>query len=105
LLAEGVKLVDLRRPLEWSKTGVVEGSTLLTSHRSNGRLMDRFQENITEIAKPDEKLALICRSGNRSRRVAMWLAEKEGYTQVYNVTGGVTGWKKAGNATVPPTLD
>ena len=37
LRAEGVSVIDVRRPEEWSKTGVIEGSHLLTFFDAEGR--------------------------------------------------------------------
>ncbi len=49
-----------------------------------------------EINLPkDEKIVLYCRSGAMSRVAAEKLAEL-GYTNVYNLEGGMNGWKKQG---------
>ena len=35
---------------------------------------------------------LICRTGNRTRAASEYLAKSLGYTNVYNVDRGITGW-------------
>jgi rhodanese-related sulfurtransferase len=44
-----------------------------------------------EIDK-NEPLILICRTGNRTDQLARELMEKHGYTRVYSVQHGITGW-------------
>ena len=48
----------------------------------------------------DEDLILICRSGNRSSVIANFLAERAGYTKVYNVSEGILKWIDDGNPVV-----
>ena len=43
----------------------------------------------------DEPIAVVCRSGGRSARGAGALTQL-GFTQVYNVGGGMLGWNAAG---------
>ncbi|MBT9590765.1 MAG: sulfurtransferase [Thiobacillus sp.] len=99
LLAQGVPLYDIRRPDEWRATGVVEGSRTLTyvdkSGRPNPEFLPRFA---AEVGKHDP-VVLICRTGNRTDKLARELAER-GYTQVYTVRNGVPRWVSEGNPIV-----
>lgn len=47
----------------------------------------------TPITQP---LAICCYCGNRSKKIVTRLLQK-GFTEVYNLTGGITAWKAAGN--------
>jgi rhodanese-related sulfurtransferase len=58
-----------------------------------------FLAKIQQVAPTDKPVALICRTGNRTRAGADMLAQV-GYKQVYNVTHGITGWIKEGKAVV-----
>jgi len=50
----------------------------------------------TKLPKDKETPILVyCLSGGRSSRAAITLV-KQGYTQVNNLTGGITAWKAAG---------
>jgi len=40
---------------------------------------------------PEEKLVIICRSGARSAQACMFL-QQHGFTNVFNLRGGVIGW-------------
>lgn len=99
LLDKGVTLVDIRLPEEWQQTGVVEGSQLLTLFEKSGAVAPGFLDKLQKVAPVDKPVALICRTGNRTRAGAQMLAQA-GYPQVYNVTHGITGWIKEGKAVV-----
>lgn len=100
LTAQGVPLYDVRRPDEWKQTGVVEGSRLLTWVDGSGRVQPGFFENFAAEAPKDQPVAIICRTGNRTSQLARELMEKHGYTRVYHVTNGITGWIAERNAVV-----
>lgn len=48
----------------------------------------------------DDPVVLICRTGSRTDKLARELMEKQGYTQVYNVRHGITGWIAGTNPVV-----
>jgi rhodanese-related sulfurtransferase len=91
LLAKKVTLIDIRLPEEWKETGIVEGSHPLTLFEKNGQVARDFAQKLQEIASPEQPVALICRTGNRTRAGAEMLAAV-GYKQIYNVTHGIKGW-------------
>lgn len=99
LLDQGVTLVDIRLPEEWQETGVVAGSQRITLFEKNGAVAANFLANLQKVAAADKPVALICRSGNRTRAGSEMLAQA-GYAQVYNVTYGMNGWLKEGRAVV-----
>ena len=77
----------MREPDEWAETGVPEGAVLIP-------LADVESRAAAELAA-DKPVYVICRSGNRSQTASETLVGL-GYTQVYNVDGGVTAWLDAG---------
>ena len=96
LLAEGVPIVDVRRPDEWRKTGVIEGSKLLTFVDGQGKVVPDFLNRFTQTIAKDQPVILICRTGNRTSQLSKYLAEKMGYTKIYNVKNGITRWIRDG---------
>lgn len=92
LMAEGVALYDIRRPEEWRQTGVIPGSRKLTYAESAGVPHPDFLRRFTAEVSKDEPVILICRSGNRTDRLARHLAEELGYTKIYNVRDGIIRW-------------
>ena len=104
-IAAGVPVIDIRRPDEWTSTGVIDGSHLITFFDQQGQANPGFFEEMSKLAGPNDEVIFLCRSGNRSGVLSEYLAEKAGYTRVYNVAGGMLDWIGAGNpvseATIP----
>ena len=51
----------------------------------------------------DEKLVIICRSGARSAQACMFL-QQQGFTNVFNLRGGIIGWAHNSLPIVRPAL-
>ena len=100
LLAQGVPIYDIRRPEEWRETGVVEGSRKLTFVDAGGRPNPEFLPRFTAEVGKNDPVVLICRTGSRTDKLARELMEEQGYTQVYNVRHGITGWIAGNNPVV-----
>lgn len=92
LIADGVPVYDVRRAEEWRQTGVIAGSRLLTFVDEHGRPNPEFLPRFTREVGRNESVILICRTGSRTDVLARHLAEQFGYTNVYNVRHGITGW-------------
>lgn len=102
LSATGVPVIDVRTAAEWRDTGVVPGSRLLTFFDEQGRSDSAaWLEKLKSIAKPGQPVIVICRSGNRSQKVAQMLSQQAGYRTVYNVKEGIGAWAKDGRTLVP----
>jgi hydroxyacylglutathione hydrolase len=86
---DGTIVIDVRQPKEWS-AGHIRGAVHITGAE--------FPERIGEIPQ-DRSVAMICGSGYRSSVTASSL-QSTGRTQIFNVLGGMTAWKKAGLPTV-----
>lgn len=83
----GAQLVDVREPSEWAETGVPQGAVPIPL----GDLETRAGAEL-HAGKP---VYAICRSGNRSRTASDILVSL-GFSEVFNVDGGVTAWIAAG---------
>ena len=104
LSARGVPVIDVRTEGEWKESGVLSGSRLATFFDEAGRSNPpQWLEKIKAYAKPDQPVAVICRSGRRSQAVAQYLSEQAGYKTVYNVSKGMNGWLGEGRPVVPPS--
>jgi rhodanese-related sulfurtransferase len=76
------RLIDVREPHEWNgELGHIKGAQLIP--------MNEIPMNLDQL-KQDEEILLICRSGNRSGRIGMYL-DQQGY-QVTNLLGGMLDW-------------
>ena len=79
-------VLDVREPNEYE-----------TGHVLNSRLipLGKLKERIGELEKyKDQSIVVVCRSGNRSG-TACYLLGKQGFTQAYNLAGGMQAWQKA----------
>lgn len=102
LSKSGVPVIDIRLQSEWEETGIVPGSKLLTFFDAKGSYdAASWLEKVIPIAKSNEPVILICRSGNRTKPVSLFLSQQAGYAKVYNVKQGIKGWIGAGGAVVP----
>jgi rhodanese-related sulfurtransferase len=100
LVEQGVPLYDVRRPEEWRQTGVVAGSRKLTFVDGSGRLNPEFMPYFSANVAKDKPVILICRTGSRTKALSNELAA-QGYTRIYNVRNGITGWLAENKPVVP----
>ena len=89
-----VLIVDVRRAEEWADSGVAPGAARITLQDTD------FLEKLTVATggNKDAAVAFICRSGQRSGAAAD-KARAAGFTNIYNVKGGMSmsgGWIDAG---------
>lgn len=96
-----VVLVDIRRPDEWSGTGVGEGAVPIDMRRPD------FTDELLKITggQTNVPVALICARGVRSRRMTQRLTQA-GFGNIIDVPEGMLGsgagpgWLKRGLPTV-----
>lgn len=89
-----VFILDVRRPDEYA-SGHINNSTLLAVQDIPANELDI---KLKELPK-DRKILVYCRSGSRSVAASTILVNN-GFSQVYNMQGGITGWMSAGYETV-----
>ena len=98
---DGVVIVDIRRPDEWSQTGVIAGAKTVTAFETNGCLHPEFQQKfIALVPSPDTPVLLYCRSGSRTANLGTALLEQLGFSQVTHLRGGILSWKADGYDTI-----
>jgi rhodanese-related sulfurtransferase len=96
-----IKIIDIRTPSEWRETGIVKGAYTLTFFDERGYYnIEQFLNELNKIVKPDEKFALICRTGSRTTMVSNFLGKRLHY-RVINLRGGLMQLIKLGYKTVP----
>jgi rhodanese-related sulfurtransferase len=79
-------VVDVRSPEEYRLDGHIAGSRLLP--------LPVLLQRSGELPK-DQSIVFVCRSGNRSHIACEQLAS-QGFSNVFNMTGGMLGWHSAG---------
>ena len=83
-------LLDVRERWEWD-TARIEGA----QHIPMREVPSRFEE-----LERDRAVVAICHHGGRSLQVAMYL-EKNGFTRMHNLQGGVDAWSRTVDPAVP----
>jgi len=83
-------LLDVREPWEWEAARIA-GSQHIP--------MREVPARVGELDRGREVVA-ICHHGGRSQRVAMFL-EKNGFSRVHNLQGGVDAWSRTVDPAVP----
>ena len=103
LMQSGVPIIDIRRAEEWSDTGVIKQSNLLTFFDKYGKHnIDKWLPELKKIVKEGDPVIIICRSGKRSGIVSKFLDEQADFTSVYNASGGMLSWINSNNKTIKP---
>lgn len=82
---EGALLVDIREPDEWHK-GCITGADLKPMSTVND-----WYEGLPKEAS----VILQCQTGVRSASLTRALIEQAGFTNVFNLAGGIVAWQEA----------
>ena len=84
---DNLVMIDIRRPEEWSETGIIPGSSLITMDKLGTKIDDGYIEKLIH-----RMIIIICRSGNRSGDVTSFLQNYYNLNAI-NLSGGILGWK------------
>ncbi|MGH2497671.1 MAG: MBL fold metallo-hydrolase [Ktedonobacteraceae bacterium] len=91
----GVPVLDVRDQGEWDE-GHIEGAL----HVPYYFIEEQLQVGDDDLQRyADQPLAVTCASGQRST-IASSLLQKHGFTQLFNVVGGMDAWNEKGFATI-----
>ena len=85
---QNIQIIDVRTPAEWEQTGVLNGAILVTYRNSDGSIIPNFVNEVKSKIDPNKKVAVICRSGARSK-AASTLLDENGVDGVINLGGGM----------------
>lgn len=87
---EDFQLIDVREPHEFEICNL------------KGELipMGEIADNVAKISK-DKPVVIHCRSGARSGNVCNYLEQNFGYTNLYNLKGGILAWADQIDPTMP----
>ena len=82
---QNLRVIDVRQMQEIA-AGTVPKAEPLPLHA--------LPERVHELSS-EEKLVMVCRSGARSAQACMFL-QQHGFSNVYNLRGGMIGWIQSG---------
>jgi sulfur-carrier protein adenylyltransferase/sulfurtransferase len=78
---EDFQLIDVREPYEFD-TANIDGELIP---------MGEIPENIDKISK-DKPVVIHCKSGGRSANIVHFLESQYGFSNLYNLKGGMVAW-------------
>lgn len=84
------QLIDVREPHEYEICNL--GGELIPQ--------GEIPQAVSRISK-DKQVILQCRSGARSGNMVQWLEKNHGFTNLYNLKGGILAWSREIDPTVP----
>ncbi|MDO5980019.1 rhodanese-like domain-containing protein [Flavivirga spongiicola] len=87
LIENSIQLLDVRTPKEF-KEGHIDGAQNIDWFSTT------FDSDIKNLDKT-KPVILYCKSGGRSAKSGKKLL-RAGFTEIYDLEGGITRWKKAG---------
>lgn len=84
------QLIDVREPHEFDICNL------------SGELIPQgdIPASVDKISK-DKQVVIHCRSGARSGNMVQWLEKNHGFTNLYNLKGGILGWAKEIDTSMP----
>lgn len=88
------QVVDVRTPEEQAK-GIIAGAAMIDFSAGG------FKEAAGEQLDKSKPVYVYCAAGGRSARAGKQLAEM-GFTEVYDLVGGMEAWREADQPVVPP---
>ncbi|MDP2078403.1 MAG: rhodanese-like domain-containing protein [Sulfuricurvum sp.] len=89
LLDSKIKIIDIRTPGEWKRTGIVKGSIPIMFFDERGNYnLEAFLNELNKNIKTGERFALICDTGSRTKIVGMPLGQEMGYNLI-DLKGGI----------------
>jgi rhodanese-related sulfurtransferase len=83
--AKKAQFIDVRTPEEFGAEH---------AEKAVNMPLDKIETELVSLDR-SKPVYIICQSGRRSQKAAETL-EQNGFTDVYNIEGGTTAWKKAG---------
>ncbi len=93
---EAIQLVDVREDGELELARLPHPVLHLPLSRAA-----EWQESLAERLDRERPVAVLCHAGVRSWHFSCWLSEQHGYPEVWNIQGGIDGWSREVDGTVP----
>jgi len=82
---EKVLIIDVRTPAEFKQERI---------EQAVNKPLDSIEKWVNKLPK-DKTIYFVCRSGSRSG-IAQRIAAQRGYTDAYNMAGGMIAWRREG---------
>lgn len=102
MINDNIVMIDVRRPDEWVRTGVIKNAHLITFFDEFGdydieKWMAEFEKLVTS---KEQTFVLICAHANRTRNIGNFLLA-QGYKNTAHLYGGMALWMQELRETIP----
>ena len=93
MINDNIVMIDVRRPEEWNRTGIIKNAHPITFFDEYGNYdleswMSEFQKIVTS---KDQTFVLICAHARRTKIIGDFLIE-QGYKNTSHLFGGMALW-------------
>ncbi len=92
----GLQLLDVREDGELALARLAEPVIHLPLSRASD-----WAPRIHALLDRERPVAVLCHAGMRSWQVGCWLIQEQGFTDVWNVEGGIEAWSLQVDPSVP----
>lgn len=101
MISDNIVMIDVRRPDEWERTGVIKNSHLMTffDEYGNHNIAKWMKEFNKIVVSKDQTFILICAHANRTRTIGNYLIE-QGYKNTAHLAGGIAAWQQESRETI-----
>jgi rhodanese-related sulfurtransferase len=93
---ENLQLVDVREASELELAALPHPVIHLALSGSR-----EWMEQIGDLLDPSRPVVVLCHAGMRSWQFASWLIEAQGFSDVWNLQGGIEAWSVEVDPSVP----
>ncbi len=96
LLKKGIKVIDIRHPIEIDKTGIIPNSYRLNYYEKDGKInKQKWLNAFVRIVQDKElKFVLVSKNGEKAKEGAELLFKKKKYLNPHYLEGGIASWIK-----------
>ncbi|MBP7742312.1 MAG: rhodanese-like domain-containing protein [Aliarcobacter sp.] len=101
MINDNIIMIDVRRPDEWEKTGIIKNSHLMTffDEYGNHNISKWMRDFEKLVVSKDQTFVLICAHANRTRTIGNYLIE-QGYKNTAHLMGGIAVWQQEARQTI-----
>ena len=93
--ADSLQLLDVREPQEIDIVAIDGFQVIPLSQFSE------WAPQLMSTLDPHQETIVLCHHGIRSAQLCQWLVQNQGFTNVYNVVGGIDAYAATVDSTLP----
>ena len=102
MIDDNIIMIDVRRPDEWERTGIIKNSHLMTffDEYGNHNISKWIRDFEKLVTSKEQTFVLICAHANRTRTIGNYLID-QGYKNTAHLYGGMALWMQELREVIP----